>query len=416
LDKVSKAFRRRNLLTQYTTLKSYLLRLGRENFFSSETKEVIRDLDLAVPKGITLGIIGRNGSGKTTLLKLISGILMPDRGSVEVNGRVSALLELGIGFHPLFSGRENIYLNGTILGLSRKEIRERYQEIVRFAELEDYIDYPVRTYSSGMYMRLAFSIATHLDPDILLIDEILAVGDEYFIKKCYDRLADFQRQNKTIIIVSHDLATIERLCEEVIWLDNGCLKERGHPRRVIDSYRQQILALHEDSLKKHQVTTPPAASPPPTEEGPDQLRNRLYRWGSMEVEIVGVRFLDQDNQERFVYCQGEPMTIELSYRVNRPIQEPVFGFAIYTTDGIRCYGTNTMIEGIDIPHLYRDGQIKILLKALELIEGTYQVDVAVHGRDGYPYDYQARLYSFMVKSDRRDLGIYRMPHQWVISP
>jgi ABC-2 type transport system ATP-binding protein/lipopolysaccharide transport system ATP-binding protein len=427
LEQVSKSFRCRNLLSNYTTLKSFLFRLTKESIPGNDIKKVITNINLTVSQGTTLGIIGRNGSGKTTLLKLICGILLPDSGSIQVNGRVSSLLELGIGFHPIFSGRENIYLNGTILGLSKREIKQKYDEIVRFAELEEYIDYPVRTYSSGMFMRLAFSIATHLDPDILLIDEILAVGDESFIRKCNDRIAEFKREKKTIIIVSHDLFAIERLCDEALWLDDGIIKEQGTPRMVIDRYRQQVLALEEEHFKHTQqlpqelkdITAVTDSTPSPsitTEESPDQKRNRLNRWGSMEVEITGVRFLDYANREKFVYFRGEPMTIEINYRVNKPVDDPVFGFAIYTPGGIRCYGTNTMIEGIDIPHLSRDGQIKILLKSVDFIEGTYQVDVAVHSRDGYDYDYQTRLYSFAVRADRKDLGIYRIPHQWVISP
>jgi ABC-type polysaccharide/polyol phosphate transport system ATPase subunit len=424
LEQVSKSFRRRNLLSNYTTLKSYLFRLGKESIKDNTKKEILTNINLVVPKGATLGIIGKNGSGKTTLLKLICGILSPDNGNIHVNGRISSLLELGIGFHPIFSGRENIYLNGTILGLSKKDIERKHDEIVRFAELEEYIDYPVRTYSTGMFMRLAFSIATHVDPDILLIDEILAVGDEAFIRKCNDRIGEFKRQKNTIIIVSHDLFAIERLCDEAIWIDEGIIKEQGNPRMVIDRYRQQVLAMEEERFRQSQqpqeiieIKTEPAESTATEadEKGPDQKRNRLNRWGSMEIEITSVRFLDYDGREKFVYFRGEPMTIEINYKVNKPINDPVFGFGIYTPEGIRCFGTNTQIEGIDIPYLGQDGQLKILLKSVELIEGTYQLDVAVHTKDGYDYDYQTRLYSFAVRADRKDLGICRIPHQWVIS-
>ena len=425
LEQVSKSFRRRNLLSNYTTLKAHLFRLGKESIRDDSKKEILTNINLIVSKGATVGIIGRNGSGKTTLLKLICGILSPDSGSIQVNGRISSLLELGIGFHPIFSGRENIYLNGTILGLSKKVIDRKYHEIVSFSELEEYIDYPVRTYSSGMFMRLAFSIATHVDPDILLIDEILAVGDESFVRKCNDRIGEFKRQKKTIIIVSHDLFAIERLCDEAIWLHEGIIKEQGTPRMVIDRYRQQVLALEEERFR--QAQQPPEiieavtesgdpASVMAAEEGPDQKRNRLNRWGSMEIEITGVRFLDYNGREKFVYFRGEPMTIEINYKVNSPVNDPVFGFGIYTPEGIRCYGTNTQIEGIDIPYLNQDGQLKILIKSVDLIEGTYQLDIAAHTRDGYDYDYQSCLYSLAVRADRKDLGICRIPHQWVMSP
>jgi ABC-type polysaccharide/polyol phosphate transport system ATPase subunit len=195
---------------------------------------------LQVAPGRTLGIIGRNGSGKSTLLKLLAGIYRPDQGKMWVRGRVAPLLELGTGFHPEFSGRENILINGIVLGLSKREVRQRFDSIVRFADLEAVIDEPVKTYSTGMYMRLGFAVAVHADPDILLFDEILAVGDEAFQQKCADKITDFRRQGKTLILVTHDLGSVEQWSDEVIWLDNGMIQERGAPRRVIDLYREGI--------------------------------------------------------------------------------------------------------------------------------------------------------------------------------
>src|SRR5574337_2089544 len=229
-------------MVPHTTLKTSLV-----NFFVGQSQpkrepsfQALKGVTLAVERGQTLGIIGCNGSGKSTLLKLLARILQPDSGRVEVNGKVSALLELGAGFHPEFTGRENVLINGIVLGLTKKEVKRRFPEIVRFAELEPFIDEPVRTYSSGMYMRLGFAVAVHTDPDILLIDEVLAVGDEIFQKKCAEKIVEFQRKGKTIILVSHDLSAAERWCDEVVWLDEGAVRGRGTPKQVIGLYLQAI--------------------------------------------------------------------------------------------------------------------------------------------------------------------------------
>ena len=240
---VSKRFRRQ-MVQPHTTLKSALVNLVRRRDRSGEEGmfQALREITFTVPQGQVLGIIGRNGSGKSTLLKLLVGIYRPDRGKMRVYGKVGALLELGAGFHPEFSGRENILINGMVLGLSKREVWQRFDAIVRFAGLEGCIDEPVKTYSSGMYMRLGFAVAVHAAPDILLIDEILAVGDETFQQKCFDKLAAFRRLGKTIVLVSHDLATVERWSDKALWLDNGVIQERGTPRRVIDRYREGLLA------------------------------------------------------------------------------------------------------------------------------------------------------------------------------
>ena len=234
---IHKRFRKYTVRGGYTTLKTSLVnRIFRGKFPAGNYLDVLRGVDLEVPAGLTLGIIGRNGSGKSTLLKIIAGIIRPDRGEIEVRGRVSPLIELGAGFHPDFSGRENVYLNGLVIGMSKAETEERFDTIVDFAGLADVIDDPVRTYSSGMYMRLAFSVAVHADPDVLLIDEVLAVGDESFIGKCYERIAAFQGAGKTLVMVSHGLESIERWCHEAVWLDQGTVAARGYPTEVTRLY------------------------------------------------------------------------------------------------------------------------------------------------------------------------------------
>ncbi len=264
LENVSKIFARRPLKKKYTTLRETLLNF---NWLKNREKvrhiDALKDISLTIEKGESVGIIGMNGSGKSTLLKLLAGIYKPDSGKVYVKGRIASLIGLGIGFHPGFTGRENVFINGIILGLSRKEIKSKFDDIVKFAELEDYIDDPVKIYSNGMFMRLGFSIATNVDPDILLIDEILAVGDEYFRYKCTEKIAEFRKLGKTMVIVSHELEAIEKWCDRVVWLNDGVIREIGVPNRVIDSYRNAIaekegkIALEiRSSEAKLRVTTP----------------------------------------------------------------------------------------------------------------------------------------------------------------
>jgi len=410
VENVSKQFRLRTV-QPHTTLKTAFVELvlGRRRPRREPVLHALKGVSFAVEQGRTLGIIGRNGSGKSTLLKLLAGILQPDSGRIRVNGRVASLLELGAGFHPEFSGRENIFINGIVLGLSKKEVRRRFNDIVRFAELEPFIDEPVRTYSSGMYMRLGFSVAVHTDPDILLIDEILAVGDEAFQKKCYEKIAEFQRLGKTIVLVTHDLDAVERWCHEALWLDGGTIRGQGMPRKVTDLYRQEMAEREGQALlEEHHRVQGEGQGPALVEAG--------NRWGSREVEITSVRMLDAAGEERYIYRSGEGATVVVHYRVNKPVDEPVFGIAILRGDGLWCYGSNTEIEGIFIPPLGEEGIVEVLLERLDFIEGTYYLDVAVHAKDGYPYDYQSRLYSFAVNSEIKDVGVFRIPHRWTIRP
>src|SRR5712664_4847997 len=242
LTNVTKVYRRYSG-KQFATLKSALLQRSiLRDLQPSETFPALTDVSFTVPKGSTYGVIGRNGSGKSTALKLIAGITKPTSGTVAVRGRISALIELGAGFHPEISGRENVFINGIMLGLRRREITRRFDEIVGFAELEEFIDAPVKTYSSGMYMRLGFAVAINVDPDVLLIDEVLAVGDEGFTHKCLDKFGEFKMRGKTVLLVTHSLAMVERFCDEAVWIDGGMVKAQGDPRRVIDAYLTNVAA------------------------------------------------------------------------------------------------------------------------------------------------------------------------------
>ena len=410
VEGVSKRFRRQTVQPS-TTLKSAVVDffLRRKVAAPVSTFQVLRDITFSVPQGRTLGIIGRNGSGKSTLLKLLAGIYRPDQGKISVQGKLGALLELGAGFHPEFSGRENILINGIVLGLSKREVRQHLDDIIRFAELEAFIDEPVKTYSLGMYMRLGFSVAVHADPDILLIDEILAVGDEAFHQKCFDKLDEFRRRGKTIVFVSHDLSTVSRWCDLVIWVEDGRIQEQGMPQRVVDLYRQHIAAQEaEIAMTEHQRIEEEVHRP--------EQAATSNRWGSREVEIVSVKMFHASGLERYVYQSGEPVRVAIHYTVRRHMPEVVFGIAILRSDGLWCYGTNTAIEGIPLPDLGDEGGVEVLLERLDLTAGTYYLDVAVHATDGYPYDYHHGLYPFGVKSDLQEVGVFRVPHSWSIKP
>jgi ABC-type multidrug transport system ATPase subunit len=335
-----------------------------------------------------------------------------------VNGRISALIELGAGFHPEISGRENVAINAIMLGLTRKQVQERFDDIVAFAELQDFIDAPVKTYSSGMYMRLGFSVAIHVEPDVLLIDEVLAVGDEAFTRKCLDKIAEFRRRGKTIVIVTHALGLVERMCDDVLWLRHGKVADRGDPKRVIDAYLSYV-AGGEVRLLAAQASSAPATSlSQPAESPASQATTHGYqsgRWGSREIEITRVRLLDRSGKERHVYAPGEPMSVVLSVRARQPLDDFVFGIGLFTADGTSVYGTNTDLEGFEALRLEGEAEVSLFLEDLRLVEGTYLLDVAAHKADGTPYDYLRGLFQFRVKSRMKDVGIYRPRHSWSFS-
>jgi homopolymeric O-antigen transport system ATP-binding protein len=347
-----------------------------------------------------------------------------------VSGRVSALIELGAGFHPEISGRENVFINGMMLGLTKREITRRFDEIVEFAELEEFIDAPVKTYSSGMYMRLGFAVAIHVDPDVLLVDEVLAVGDEGFTHKCLDKFSEFRRRGRTILLVTHSLGLVERLCDEALWIDGGLGRAEGDPRRVIGAYITDVEKAEEQSLAasdaraQEQAAEEPA---PPAVTGAgdvvdaasapdDMFRATEGRWGSREAEITRVRFIGEDGAAGHVFQAGERVTIQLGVRARQRVTDFVFGIGIFNADGVCCYGTNTDIAELKPVELEGDGQVDFIVENLDLVEGTYKLDVAVHRHDGYPYDYHRLLYTFRVKSHSKDVGIYRPRHRWEFSP
>jgi ABC-type polysaccharide/polyol phosphate transport system ATPase subunit len=419
LSHVSKIYRRYSG-KQFATLKSALLQRSiLRELRPSETFPALTDVSFTVPRGSTYGIIGRNGSGKSTALKLVAGITKPTSGVVSVQGRISALIELGAGFHPEISGRENVFINGIMLGLSKREIQHRFDDIVDFAELREFIDAPVKTYSSGMYMRLGFAVAIHVDPDVLLVDEVLAVGDEGFTHKCLDKFAEFRRRNKTILLVTHSLNLVERFCDEALWLDDGRAMAHGDPLRVVGAYLTKVEESEERLLASATARAVEEAGPTadaPADPTSDMFQATEGRWGSREVEITDVAFVDRSGEPTFVFHSGDPMAIRVKVRAAQPTDDFVFGVGLFNADGVCCYGTNTYLEELTPERLIGDGEATFAIDSLDLVEGTYKVDVAVHKRDGYPYDYHRLLYTFRVKSRVHDVGIYRPRHHWSFSP
>jgi len=432
--RASKIYRRFSHRKQFATLKSALLsRSLIKNLRPDETFTALDDVSLTVPKGRTLGVIGRNGSGKSTLLKLVAGISKPSSGSVRVDGRISALIELGAGFHPEISGRENVFINGIMLGLTKREVTRRFDEIVEFAEMKEFIDAPVKTYSSGMYVRLGFAVAIHVDPDVLLVDEVLAVGDEGFTHKCLDKFAEFKRRGKTILLVTHSLGLVERFCDEALWLDRGRIKGSGDPKRIVGAYITDVEKREEQELAAGDAKARESASaaivspdepasavlpdnPVETATGPaDMFRATEGRWGSREVEITDVALLGADGQAGHVFQSGDPVEMRVRLRAPLPVEDFVVGIGIFNAEGVCCYGTNTTIDELLPERLHGDADAVFSIESLDLVEGTYKMDVAVHKMDGYPYDYHRLLYTFRVKSRAKDVGIYRPRHTWRFS-
>lgn len=416
VEGLSKFFRRTSSGHQMRTLKSALLQ-GNLAFGlrADESIPAVQDVSFRVGHGEAVGLIGSNGSGKSTLLKIVAGILKPTSGRLEVNGRVAALIELGAGFHPEISGRENIYINGAVLGLSRREIDERYDSIVEFSGLANFIDEPVKNYSSGMYVRLGFAVAIHTDPDVLMVDEVLSVGDEAFAHRCLRRIQEFLARGRTLLLVSHSLDLIELVCDRAIWLEKGKLRLDGHPRRVIDAYRASIAedeaAEHQDAMaaRESEAAEPVAESA----VGEAEPEGEVLRWGSRVAEIEKLRLL-VGGEERYHLRCGENVSFEITVDARRELDDFVFGLAISTPRGHECFGTNTDLAGY-VPERLPVGRTRLALEcpSLRLGPGEYLIDVAVHARDGNPYDYRRKLVAVSVTAaSERGIGVYFPEHRW----
>lgn len=396
-----------------------------------EEREVLKGISFKVKKGEAIGLIGHNGCGKSTTLKLLTKIMYPDSGTIEMRGRVSSLIELGAGFHPDMSGRQNIYTNASIFGLTRKEIDERLNDIIAFSELEEFIDNPVRTYSSGMYMRLAFSVAINVDADILLIDEILAVGDANFQSKCFNKLRETKARGTTIVIVSHSLGQIEQICERSIWIHEGQIRAEGTPREVHPIYldfmgqkrleiaekeihRQEELLVNVSDSKDSKILDEEHGAILGVVEISDQPEQNIKRWGNGKARIIRIESMDKNGRVKNVYETGADIKIRIKYKVYSAINNAVIGIGIFRNDGTSCYGTNTRIDNLNKFNLLKDGQIEILLKYVNLLAGEYWFDFAIESDDGVPVDYYREALKIEFYSKRNDIGISRVEHEWVL--
>ncbi|MFR1380206.1 MAG: ABC transporter ATP-binding protein [Clostridium neonatale] len=416
VDNVYKSFK-----IYYDRGQSFKERILFRNRNRHEVHEVLKGVSLSIKKGEVVGLIGENGSGKSTLLKLMTKIIYPDKGSIKIKGKVSSLLELGAGFHPDMTGRENIYTNASIFGLTKKEIDDRLEKIIEFSELEEFIDNPVRTYSSGMYMRLAFSVAINVDADILLVDEILAVGDASFQAKCFNKMQELKHEGKTIVIVSHDTGSIERLCDRAVWIDEGLKKKDGIPHDVIALYLDKIMNKEinkniDYDMNVEQNTDVTEEKISITEKNPEVSEENSNRTGNRYIEIESVKMISiESNKEQYNFKPEDKVKIIIKYnRNNLNINESVVGIGIFRTDGLNCYGTNSYIDNSEKLKIKDKGTIEVVFEEIQLLEGSYTLDVAFHDEYGVPYDYIRKIKRFNIYSSIKDGGVFRIKHKFNI--
>jgi ABC-2 type transport system ATP-binding protein len=371
----------------------------------------LRDVSLEVAEGETVGLLGPNGSGKSTLLKLVGGILQPTSGSVRVRGRVASLLELGAGMHPDLTGRENVFINGAILGLSRRDIAARFDDIVEFAELEQFIDTPIKAYSSGMYVRLGFAVAVNVDPDILLVDEVLAVGDEAFQRKCIDRVSDLQRDGRTIVVVSHSADQLRKICDRVAVVDRGSLVTCGPPGESIRVFRERLLEhqlerqeLVEARQREETLTVESSIGAPPALSLSHGAMQESLR--NLKVRITSVTLSHPHEAHRPYLLPGEPLTVTVGYSSDSRIDDVIFGIAIHDgADGRHLFGINTALLGCGPDFVEGDGEISFQLEDVPLLDGTYPVSVGITSHDdGTVYDWSEQRHWFEVMNPDRRVG------------
>ena len=401
-------------LDRAQTMKELVIFSRRRRY---EERVVLNDVSFHISKGEAVGLIGHNGCGKSTTLKMLTRIMYPDSGSITVRGRVSSLIELGAGFHPDMSGRENIYINASIFGLSKKEIDDKLQDIIEFSELQDYIDNPVRTYSSGMYMRLAFSVAINVNADILLIDEILAVGDTNFQAKCFAKLQEIRENGTTIVLVSHSMGQIEEICDRTIWIHDGKVVLDGPAFEVDAKYLEYMEQKREADEAAAEVLRAAEEARLAEEARKAEEERRAAEEAARKhhaAVVTGVRLMDAAGRETAQIESGSACSIHVAYHVRRPYENAAFGLAIWREDGVLCFGSNTEGTGIDRFRMEEDGTFSFDIERLDLVPGTYWIDICLEAEDGTPADYESRAVTFTVISTHPESGIYRVPGEWEV--
>jgi lipopolysaccharide transport system ATP-binding protein len=389
----------------------------------------VRDVSFNIRAGEAVGLIGPNGAGKSTALKLISQIIPATRGIVTVQGRVAALLELGTGFHPELSGRENVFLSGALVGMGRAEMNRKFDSIVDFSELERFIDEPVKHYSSGMFARLAFAVSIHLEPEILLVDEVLSVGDQSFQQKCLDRIAQMRREGITMCFVSHAAEAVRALCTRALWFEQGRLVADGHAESVVRQYIDAQNAVEAERLaqevKRAQATHAAEASPAPApiteanagviEAAPGNATS-LPRWGSRKITLERVYLLNEQGQETTLFETGQSITLVMEYWAHTAVPAPIFGMALHRQDGVHVCGPNTDHAGLKLPTLQGRGQVRYNIARFPLLEGLYHLSVAVvNETDTETFDYHDHAYSFRVMTSAQAperYGLLSIGGQW----
>jgi ABC-2 type transport system ATP-binding protein len=393
VDQVTKNFRLYN--EKPSSLKERILRFRRVRW---ELFTALDGISLDIEAGTTFGLLGHNGSGKSTLLKCMAGILQPSSGSVRTVGRMAALLELGAGFHPELSGRENVFLNGSILGLKRVEVDRIFDDIVGFAELEQFIDTPVKHYSSGMYVRLGFAVAINVDPEILLIDEVLSVGDEAFQRKCLDKVRAFQAEGRTIVVVTHVADFVRQLCDKAAALEHGKLVAQGDPNEVIREFRERLLK----------------AATPAEDMSPELARSEMSpMWGRVKIAEARVVYA---TPVQVAASPGEPMQLVVTLEAPEPVDDVVVAVAIYSSMGWLVYSTNTDLHGVNVGTVSGQCNVTFDFREVPLLDGTYAVTFGLHTKGGLVYDSWEQLRRFEVAAPGRDIGLVRMPVDIRVEP
>lgn len=381
----------------------------------------LNDVSFEVKKGSTIGLIGKNGSGKSTLLKMINRTMFPDKGKITINGKIASLIELGAGFHPELSGRENIYNNATIFGFSKEEIDKRLPEIIEFSELEEFIDNTLRTYSSGMYARLAFSVAIHVDADILLVDEILGVGDINFQAKCANKIYEMKRNGTTIILVTHDMSTIDRLCDYAVWLDHGKKIAEGSPKEIQNAYLKYMAEEQEERQKIEETKAKVEEKEKNIKVEEKDVRKKITHlgehFGNGNVIFTSCKLLDEKGVDRRSFNTGQKVKLQVEYlcQVDPADLQVNIGFEISSTQGIYIYGTNTSREGYKKIKLQKKGIIEVELENLRLLPGDYNIGIAIADlEEKASYDHYRSIAQFKMYSNIHDVGLVRLEHNFIV--